>query len=159
MRILLKILQNTLFALSLLLPFSLFSEGLEAKPTLVIYPNKAIPFSNFLGKWVLVHYWASWCEHCLSEIPALNQFYEKYKHKDVVLFALNYDLLPQEQAYLLSQKHRIQFPILTHDPADALDLGDIRGVPVTFVFNPEGKLTATLYGEQTVGSLKKAITS
>jgi thiol-disulfide isomerase/thioredoxin len=115
--------------------------------------GNTISFSALQGKWVFINYWASWCEPCMAEIPELNRFYEDNKNSNVALFAVNYDGLPIAMQKKLIKQAGIQYPSLKQDPANALELGDIRGVPVTFVFNPEGELTKTLYGGQSARSL------
>ena len=115
-----------------------------------------ISFSDLKGKWVLINYWASWCQSCIAEIPVLNNFYEKNKN-NVALFAVNYDAQSVDIQQKLIKQFDMHYPSLIKDPSTALQLGDIRGVPVTFVFNPQGKLIDTLYGGQTINSLKKAL--
>ena len=117
--------------------------------------GKNIPFDNLKGKWVIINYWASWCSSCLEEISELNQFYKNNKSK-VALFAVNYDNLSRARQSALIRKYKINYPSLKGNPAGLLNLGDIRGVPATFVFNPQGQLSATLYGPQTSKSLTKA---
>ncbi|MFA5960803.1 MAG: TlpA disulfide reductase family protein [Tatlockia sp.] len=118
--------------------------------------GNAIPFDSLKGKWVFINYWASWCQPCLDEIAELNRFYQKRKDK-VALFAVNYDALPLARQLALIEKYHIRYPSLQADPGKALQLGDIRGVPATFVFNPQGILTDTLYGGQTLQSLNYSI--
>ncbi len=117
-----------------------------------------IAFSSLKGKWVLINYWASWCKTCVAEIPEFNRFYHKHEQDPVAVFAVNYDALPSPQQQSLIQKLKIQYPSLRSDPAFALGLGDIIGVPVTFVFNPQGELVNTLYGGQDLRALEEAIT-
>jgi len=50
-----------------------------------------ISFSSLKGKWVYIHYWANWCQPCLEEIAAFNQFYDRYQHKNIAVFGVNYD--------------------------------------------------------------------
>jgi len=119
--------------------------------------GNTIPFSSLKGKWVLINYWAGWCKTCIDEIPELNRFYQKHEQDSVVLFAVNYDGLPVHQQKKLIQKFNIQYPSLASDPALALGLGDIIGVPVTFVINPQGELVDTLYGGQDIKTLDTVI--
>ena len=70
----------------------------------------------------------------------------------------NYDGVPRQRQEKLIQKYHITYPSLRDDPAQILELGDLVGVPATFVFNPEGQLVDTLYGGQTIASLNKVIT-
>lgn len=125
----------------------------------MLYPThgQPIPFDSLKGKWVLINYWASWCEPCLEEIPELNQLYQHGDKQRFALFAVNYDMQPADRQQQLATDNHIRYPVLRDDPAEALGLGDIRGVPVTFIFNPKGILTNTLYGGQTAEGLKEII--
>lgn len=118
--------------------------------------GNTISFESLKGKWVLINYWASWCQPCLDEIAELNRFYQNSKDK-VALFAVNYDALPVASQRALIKKYHINYPSLLNDPAGILHLGNIRGVPATFVFNPQGVLSDTLYGGQTLKSLNYSI--
>lgn len=119
--------------------------------------GKTISFSSLKGKWVLINYWASWCKSCVDEIPELNLFYQKHQNDPVALFAVNYDALPLYKQKRLIQQLQIKYPSLSTNPAMTLGLGDIIGVPVTFVINPQGKLVDKLYGGQSIKSLDAAI--
>lgn len=117
------------------------------------------PFSALKGKWVLINYWAGWCKTCVAEIPEFNRFYEQHKKDPVALFAVNYDALPLGEHKQLIQQLGITYPSLQHNPAHDLRLGDITGVPVTYVYNPEGQLVKTIYGGQTAKQLNRVIKS
>ncbi len=134
-----------------------FSASAYAGGILHDLTGRDISFSDLQGKWVFINYWASWCRPCVEEIPELNRFYEENKNNNIALFAVNYDALPPDMQEKLIKKLGILYPSLRQDPATALELGDIRGVPVTFVFNPQGQLSNALYGGQSVGSLKEVI--
>lgn len=109
------------------------------------------------GKWVYINYWANWCQPCLEEIAAFNQFYDAYKNKNVAVFGVNYDGLSIHEQIALIKQADLHYPSLTTDPAEALQLGEIRAVPVTFIFNPAGKLHDVRYGKQTMASLSNVL--
>jgi len=125
--------------------------------SLVAMDGKSFDFSSYRGKWVLINYWASWCSPCKKEIPELNAFYKAHKDGNVVLLGVNYDGLGQEILPKVISEAHIAYPNLLRDPAPALKLGKIPGIPVTFVFTPEGILKQKLFGEQTVASLERVI--
>lgn len=131
--------------------------GANAAATLHGIDGQKISFHDLRGKWVLINYWASWCQPCIEEISELNRFYRK--NQDVALFAVNYESLPARMQQRLINQFDIHYPSLKKDPARALHLESIRGIPVTFVFNPKGELSDALYGAQTVVSLKEAISA
>lgn len=140
-----------------LLIFTITTFAAQAEALLKDTSGHSIPFSSLKGKWVFINYWASWCETCVDEIPEFNRFYKNHKNDSVALYAVNYDALPLLEQQLLIKKLNINYPNLLKDPARDLELGDITGVPVTFVFNPKGQLVKKLYGGQTAKTLERVI--
>jgi thiol-disulfide isomerase/thioredoxin len=144
------------FIFSLLLGLSVSGSGYCSSIILKDMQGQKIFFESLKGKWVLINYWASWCQPCVDEIGALNRFHKANKDK-AALFAVNFDSVPVRYQRDLIKKFNINYPSLQSDPASSLGLGHIMGVPATFIFNPQGKLVAKLYGEQTLKSLTQAI--
>ncbi|CAM4459001.1 MAG: Thiol-disulfide oxidoreductase ResA [Legionella sp.] len=144
---------KTLIAAALLMTITTAS---QADVLLRDIQGQDISFASLKGKWVLINFWAGWCKTCVEEIPELNRFYRKHEH-DSALFAVNYDALPLDKQHRLIRQLNILYPSLRSDPSFALGLGDITGVPVTFVFNPKGELVNTLYGGQDVRALEEAM--
>lgn len=143
-----------------LLILSLLSASSQGLAAALVSDNQGqeISLASLKGKWVYINYWASWCPTCLEEIPELNRFYEANKNQALALYAVNFDGLSASTQNALIKRFKINYPSLLKDPSKALNLGDIRGIPVTFVINPQGELVKTLYGGQTVESLEKAKT-
>lgn len=129
----------------------------ETKAELVTLDGESIAFEALKGQWVIINYWASWCAPCMQEIPQLNAFYHSHKGHGVKIYGVNFDQFESSELKRTIAKMGIQFPNLSRDPAHQLGLGEIPGIPMTFVFNPQGKLTQKLFGEQTIESLEKAI--
>jgi thiol-disulfide isomerase/thioredoxin len=152
----LNILEKTVIKRSLTLLLFIFACSVNAETIFHDLQGNKIPFSSLSGKWVFINYWASWCHPCLAEIPELNRFYQKQKD-NVVVFAVNYDALPLSEQLSLIAKLGISYPALIDDPSQSLQLGEITGVPITFVYNPQGKLMGQLYGSQTERDLNQVI--
>lgn len=140
----------------ILLCLGSFSSIAYSNMTLIEFSGKKIPFSSLQGKWVMINYWASWCQPCLDEINELNAFYYRH-HQQVEIYAVNFDGVSLPQQHQLIKTYHITYPSLRDDPAEDLALGELVGVPATFVFNPQGQLVNTLYGGQTIDSLEAAI--
>lgn len=134
-----------------LLFFLFFMRLCTAAPILRDIDGQEIPFSALKGKWIVINYWASWCHPCLDEIPQLNQLHRQFGQK-IALFAVNFDVSTIKEQKELIKKYQIEYPSL-EDPSDILHLGDITGVPVTFIFKPDGQLKEALYGGQTLAKL------
>lgn len=116
-----------------------------------------IKLSDYRGKWIIINYWASWCEPCAKEIPQLNAFYKSHVGKDAIVLGVNYDGLALTKLAELVKKMGIQYPVLTKDPKNLIGVEHIPGLPATYVISPQGKLVQSLYGEQTQLSLEQAI--
>ncbi|WP_242603903.1 TlpA disulfide reductase family protein [Legionella impletisoli] len=135
----------------------IYNNTVFAAHTLRDIHGHEIPLASLKGKWVYINYWASWCGPCLEEIPELNRFYNRYKSQNVVMLGVNYDALPLYEQKQLVREIGIKYPNLSEDPSSFFHIRDIRGVPVTFVFNPDGKLRKTLYGPQTIETLQRVM--
>lgn len=109
-------------------------------------------FADLRGKWLFVNYWADWCAPCIKEIPELQRFQQQYAAQ-ANLFAVNFDKVSGAELQKQVKKLAIEFRVFEQDPAAQLGYQRIDVLPATFVFNPEGKLVATLSGPQTVESL------
>jgi thiol-disulfide isomerase/thioredoxin len=113
-------------------------------------------FADLRGRWVLINYWASWCEPCIKEIPELNRFNQQYSAQAAV-FAVNFDGIKGAELQQQAAKLKFALPVLSDDPAALLGYRRPEALPSTFVFGPDGKLKQVLQGEQTVASLAAAI--
>jgi peroxiredoxin len=73
--------------------------------------GKSYSLEQFRGKYVVIHFAATWCPFCNAEAPHLEQLYKTYKEKDVQVFIVDV----KEGEGLVkksSQKFSFTFPIL-----------------------------------------------
>src|SRR5512138_1405011 len=57
--------------------------------TLMDTQGVARSLAAYRGQVVLVNLWATWCPPCRQEMPALQDFYDKYKQNGFVVVAIN----------------------------------------------------------------------
>lgn len=55
--------------------------------TFIDIHGDTISKSNTIGKVVVINFWFSTCKPCISEIPELNEVYEKFQNDTNVVFA------------------------------------------------------------------------
>jgi len=73
--------------------------------------GKTYSLEQFRGKYVVIHFAATWCPFCNAEAPNLEQLYKTYKEKDVRVFIV--DVKEGEGLVTKSsQKFSFTFPIL-----------------------------------------------
>jgi thiol-disulfide isomerase/thioredoxin len=112
--------------------------------------------ADYRGKWVVVNYWATWCPPCLDEIPELIDFHEKHKGKDAVVLGINYEE-DIDVTYLRKfvEEYLISYPVLRGNPDGPAPLGQIYGLPSTFIISPEGEVVSRRVGGITQAQLEQ----
>ncbi len=134
---------TTVFALS----FSITStanaklkEGAEFPP-LVSAPFPGAPKVDatkiMKGKVVIVDFWASWCEPCKIELPALNALHKKFKGK-VMIVGINVDDDINEAKTFLKE-HGVSFPLAYDKDKKMVNALEISTMPTSFILS-EGKI-------------------
>lgn len=97
-----------------------------------------IDLSKYKGKVVVVDFWASWCEPCKVELPALNALQKKYKDKGLVVLGINLDEKKADaQAFL--KDHPVQLS-LGYDGDKKVLPGklEIETMPTSFIVDKKG---------------------
>lgn len=129
-----------------------------SKPDFVDTDGKSGRFQDFTGKWLVINYWAEWCEPCREEIPELNKLSEKNK-KTVEVMAVSFDQLSLDELADQAQKMGIEFRVLTTDPAGLLGFRRPPALPATYILKPDGSFYKELLGPQTEESISALLSS
>jgi len=113
---------------------------------MVSFDGKPINTSDYAGKVVVLNFWASWCKPCEQEAAALETAYQSFKPSgDVVFIGLAYvDTEPNSLGYL--QKFGITYPNGPDLRTSVSQMFRIRGVPETYIIDPNGKLAYAQIG-------------
>ncbi len=114
-----------------------------------------VKLSSFKGKVVLINFWATWCDPCKEEIPFLVEFYERYKGAGLVILGVNLDKRRKKVPPFVVE-FGINYPILMGGPKDAGDWA-IRGVPMSFFVNREGKIVEIFMGPRSKAAFESEI--
>jgi thiol-disulfide isomerase/thioredoxin len=116
------------------------------------------------GRVLLVNFWATWCEPCREEIPALVAAARGFPSKDVAVTLVSTDSLrktPDVEKFLASQKIPfVCWQAKSTDPQrfiEAVDRTWNGAVPYTLVYDRKGELAVRLLGPQTERSFAEAV--
>lgn len=107
--------------------------------------GQSISLSNFRGKPVFVNFWATWCPSCVSEMPYIQEIYEEWSHKGLVVLAINIGE-SSSQVEKFMQSHNLSFPVLLDIKRDVARRYNIRGIPTTFFIDKDGIIQAMKIG-------------
>jgi thiol-disulfide isomerase/thioredoxin len=116
-------------------------------------PSSTLQLDELHGQWVVINYWAIWCKPCIQEIPELNKLAEL---PQVTVLGVNYDGISGEELDQQLEKLGVAFRTLETDPAAQLGMARPVVLPTTLVLDPQGQLSETLVGPQTLETLATA---
>lgn len=110
------------------------------------------------GRFVVVNFFASWCEPCQTEGPALVQFAFEHQRADgaELVSVVFDDTVAAARSY--QESLGATWPTLTDPGGDlALSFG-VRAPPSTFVIAPDGRVVAYIIAPVTAADLDRIIT-
>ena len=101
--------------------------------------GKPFTLNSKRGTVVLVNFWASWCEPCREEMPAIQAFLKKNKEKGFEVLAITMDKpTDMEQAKQIMSQYSFLFA--EKKQIDYSGYGRIWRIPSTFIIDRQGIL-------------------
>lgn len=103
-----------------------------------------VHLSDFVGKPVVLNFWASWCGPCQSEMPDFEDAYAKYGEEIhfVMVNATDGSRETVEDAKDFIAQSGYTFPVYYDTSYDASTTYGITGLPTTFFIDAEGYVVA-----------------
>jgi len=96
--------------------------------------------TDYHGQVVLVNLWATWCEPCKDEMPALQSFYDEYRENGFVVIAIN-DGESQSDVLQFLDEYDLTFPVWLDPTYKATqDVFKTIGLPTSFVIDRSGSV-------------------
>ena len=123
----------------LIIPKGILHVTDRAAPPLRLSDMDGKPFdlSQEKGRWVFVHFWASWCGPCRREIPAIQRMVEKFDSAAFALAIVNTAESDDTVFTFLGMLAPDLVPLLDRD-GTVTETWKPRGLPSTYLVDPQG---------------------
>lgn len=132
--------------------------AMPEQPTLKVstLDGKSFDLAAQRGHWVIVNYWATWCVPCIKEMPDISHFVAT--HENVRAIGLAYEDSDTADIKAFLARHPVVYPIAQVTVDKPLkDFDAPRGLPMTYLIDPQGKVAQRKLGPVTEALLKQWI--
>lgn len=122
----------------------------------------SISLSQFLGKYALVDFWASWCLSCVNELYVTKRISEKYRDKiNICLISLDTnktnwkDMIERFGLEALSNLSAVDEQNVVNKEIERLNM---KTIPANYIIDPQGNIVAyDVFGTELINLLDSLI--
>lgn len=115
-------------------------DGRQAPPlVLADMDGESWDIETARGRWVFVHFWASWCGPCRKEMPTIQAIYPDFDPSDLQIVLVNTAESEDIVFGFLAAVAPDISPLMDHDGL-VTERWQPRGLPATFFVDPQGRL-------------------
>jgi thiol-disulfide isomerase/thioredoxin len=105
-----------------------------------------ISLSDYVGKIVILDFWATWCGPCRVGIPDLVEIQNEYKDQVVIIgISLDQDNTKPNIIPFI-EEYKINYPVVYGTKQVTIDYGYIQAIPTTFIIDKNGDIVDRYIG-------------
>ena len=109
--------------------------------------SEKISINNYLGKSIILNFWATWCAPCRKEMPILDNLKSNKVFKNTEFLAVNIGNESYEKSKIFFKKLNINsLEIFFGSGSEIARKLKIRGLPTTILINENGYEFARIVG-------------
>ena len=123
--------------------------------TALDWDGNEVRFSDYVGKPLVLNFWAYWCGPCKMEMPEFNEAYQRLNGE--VTFLMVHGDPDTESGKAIVAEAGYTFPVLFDESAMAAATYGITAFPTTFFVDREGNLQAYYMGAMDADLLQQGI--
>ncbi len=103
--------------------------------------GKTVDLADLKGRLVVVNFWATWCPPCRREMPSLERLRRALGPRGLTVLAVDVgEDADTVFAFTGQLEPGPEFPLLLDRDSAAMQAWKVKGLPTTYVVDPEGKV-------------------
>lgn len=121
--------------------------------------GKTVRLSDYVGKKVILNFWATWCPPCNEEAPHMQKVYEEVKNQGVEILAVNVTSQDKgrEAVAQFAQKYGLTFEILLDEEGLVSSQYQILTLPTSYMIDTKGNMVDIIEGPMNEALMKELI--
>lgn len=130
-------------------------------PDFTVYDadGNEVHLADYIGKPIVLNFWASWCSPCKMEMPDFNEKYLEIG-EEVQFLIINMtdgsrETIETASAFIAEQGY--SFPVFYDTDQDAAAIYGVYSLPTTYFIDAEGNAIAQATGTIDEGTLQRGI--
>lgn len=133
---------------SLVLSPGVFAQTPAKAPALDLrdLEGRRLRLADYLGKVVLLNFWATWCPPCRTEIPELVRWQREYKDQGLQIVGVTYPPEKLHEVRRFVRKVKVNYPVALGSKETKLLFTDTDTLPMTMIIDSEGNARDVIEG-------------
>lgn len=108
--------------------------------------GRATTLADYKGKVILLNIWATWCQPCRVEMPAIERLHKKVGGPDFQVVSVSIDADGDSVVSAFARELGLTFQILHNQSGDIQQIYQTTGVPESFVIDRDGIIVKKVIG-------------
>jgi len=118
--------------------------------------DRTVKLSEFMGKPVVLRFWATGCNACVAGMPVLDKISKSYRDRGLVVLAVNMgSSKPMVEAFAKGLK--LTYPVFLDQALIATKKYEVRSAPTTFFIDSKGVARKAVLGEVSPGVFRNTV--
>ena len=110
----------------------------------------------FVGKPLVIRFWADWCQYCEGEMKAIENVYQRHRGKGLQVLAINAGQdKPAVAAFI--KKIGVTYPALLDEKSKIARAYGVVGLPTTYFVDGQGIVRGKVVGEADEATFERQV--
>ncbi|MGE7674286.1 peroxiredoxin family protein [Lysinibacillus sp. NPDC094403] len=121
--------------------------------------GETVRLSDYVGKKVILNFWATWCPPCKEEVPHMQKIYEEYKNQGIEILAVNVTNKDkgEEAVAQFVKEHGLTFEVLLDEEGFVGSKYQVFTLPTTYMIDTKGNMIDIIEGPMNEALMKELI--